>query len=86
MFLVIGQPNDPLQKKKTIKTFVLWDAPQLIKLITINHNKYLGSWKSSSQKMVMNKVKNKSSTQAMKWDKMCIQNIPWNSIIIVAYW
>jgi hypothetical protein len=43
MFLVIGQPNDPLQKEKTIKTFVLWDAPQLIQLIIINHNKYLGS-------------------------------------------
>jgi hypothetical protein len=26
MFLVIGQPNEPW-KKKTIKTFVLWDAP-----------------------------------------------------------
>jgi hypothetical protein len=43
MFLVIGQPNGPLQKKKTIKTFVLWDLPQLFKLININHNKYLGS-------------------------------------------
>jgi len=30
MFLVIGQPNDSLQKKKTIKTFVCWDASQLI--------------------------------------------------------
>ncbi len=85
MFLIIRQPNGPLQKK-TIKTFVLWDAPQLIKLININHNKYLGSWKSSGQKMVINKVTNKSSTQAMKWDKMCIQEIPWNSNIIVAYW
>jgi len=36
--------------------------------------------------MIINKVKNKSSTQAMKWDKMCIQDIPWNSTIIVAYW
>jgi hypothetical protein len=43
MFLVIGQPNGPLQQKKTIKTFVLWDATQIIKLININHNKYLGS-------------------------------------------
>jgi hypothetical protein len=33
IFLVIGQPNDPLEKKKVIKMFVLWDAPQLIKLI-----------------------------------------------------
>ncbi len=60
-------------KKKIIKTFVLWDEPQLIKLININHNKYLGSWKSSGQKMIINKVKNKSPTQAMKWDKMCIK-------------
>jgi hypothetical protein len=35
MFLVIGQPNGPLKKKKKkkknpIKTFVLWDASQLI--------------------------------------------------------
>ncbi len=86
MFLVIGQPNGPLQKKKTIKTFVLWDAPQLIKLININHKKYLGSWKSSGQKMVINKIKNKSSTQAIKWDKMCIEDIHWNSTIIVPYW
>jgi hypothetical protein len=31
-FLVIGQPNGLLEKKKekTIKTFVFWDASQLI--------------------------------------------------------
>jgi hypothetical protein len=36
--------------------------------------------------MVMNKFRNKSYTQAMKWGKMCIQNIPWNSTTIVTYW
>jgi hypothetical protein len=30
-------------KKKIIKTIVLWDAPQLIKLMNVNHNKYVGS-------------------------------------------
>jgi hypothetical protein len=55
-----------LCQKKIIKTFVLWDASQLIKLININHNKHLGSRKSSGQKMIINKVKNKSLTQAMK--------------------
>jgi hypothetical protein len=36
MFLVIGQPNGPLKlfkKFKPIKTFVLWDAPQLMENI-----------------------------------------------------
>jgi hypothetical protein len=28
---------------------------------------------------MMNKVKNKRSIPAMRWGKMCIQNIPWNS-------
>jgi hypothetical protein len=37
-------------KKETIKTFVYWDAPQLIKLINMNHNKYLSSCKSLDQK------------------------------------
>jgi hypothetical protein len=36
--------------------------------------------------MVMNKFENKIYTQAMKWGKMCIQNIPWNSTTIVTYW
>jgi hypothetical protein len=36
--------------------------------------------------MVMKKIRNKSSTQAMRWGKMCIQNIPWNSTTIVPYW
>jgi hypothetical protein len=31
---VIGQPNGPL--KKNIKAFVLWDAPQPIKLINMD--------------------------------------------------
>jgi hypothetical protein len=34
MFLVIGQPNGPF--KKSIKAFVLWDAPQPIKLINMD--------------------------------------------------
>jgi len=40
------------QKKKnhSIKTFVLWDAPQLIKLINMNHSMYLSAWKSLGQK------------------------------------
>jgi hypothetical protein len=80
------RPTKWLIAKKTIKTFVLWDAAQLIKLININHNKYLGSWKSSGQKMVINKIKNKSFTQAIKWDKMCIEDIHSNSTIIVPYW
>jgi hypothetical protein len=28
------------KKKKTIKTFVIWDALELIKLFNMNHNKY----------------------------------------------
>jgi hypothetical protein len=38
------------KKKKIIKEFVLWDAPQLIKLINMNHNKYLSFCKSLDQK------------------------------------
>jgi hypothetical protein len=34
----------------------------------------------------MNKIRNKSSPQAMRWDKMCIQDIPWKSTTIVPYW
>jgi hypothetical protein len=33
--------------------------------------------------MVMNKFGNKSSIQAMKWGKMCIQNIPWRSQVLL---
>ncbi len=60
MCLVMGQPIDPLQKIIIIiiKTFVLLDAPQPIKLPNMNHNKYLGSWKKLRPKMMMNKVKN----------------------------
>jgi len=47
----------PAATKKTIKTFVLWDAPQLIKLININHNKHLGSWKSSAKKCSWTKLR-----------------------------
>jgi hypothetical protein len=45
----MGKPNGPLQKEKRkspIQTFVLWDAPQQIKLIGINHHKYLSSYKN----------------------------------------
>ncbi len=31
----------------------------------------------------MNKVRNKSFTQAMRWDKMYIQDNPWNNTTIV---
>ncbi len=34
----------------------------------------------------MNKVKNKSFTQAMKWGEMFIQNISWNNTTIIPYW
>ncbi len=33
----------------------------------------------------MKKIKNKSSTQAMKWYKMCIQDVPWNNTTMVPY-
>jgi hypothetical protein len=33
--------------------------------------------------MVMNKFRNKSSTQAMKQSKMCVQNIPHSRTILV---
>jgi len=36
--------------------------------------------------MVMKKIKNKSSIQALRWDKICIQDIPWNNTIMVPYW
>jgi hypothetical protein len=52
MFLMIGQPNGPLQpkkKKKPIKTFVLQDSSQIIKLINMNHNKYLNSCSNLSK-------------------------------------
>jgi hypothetical protein len=64
---------------------MLWDAPQLIKFISINHNMYLSFCKSLGQKIGMNKTKNKSSFQAMRLDKMCIQNIFKNNITIVSY-
>jgi hypothetical protein len=44
IFLVMGKPNGPLQKKKEkspIQTSVLWDAPQRIELISINHHKLI---------------------------------------------
>jgi len=37
-------------KKKTIKTIVLWDAPQLIKLINMDGNKCLSPCKSLGKK------------------------------------
>jgi hypothetical protein len=41
---MIGQPNNEMahHKKNKIKnkTFALWHAPQLIKSIKMNHNKY----------------------------------------------
>ncbi len=48
MFLFMGQPNGPLQNFKKHQN--IWDAPQLIELINMNHNKYLSSRKSLSQK------------------------------------
>jgi hypothetical protein len=48
MFLVIGQPNDSLQKQNN-QTFVCWDASQLIKLINVIHNKYLSSCKGQGK-------------------------------------
>jgi hypothetical protein len=67
-FLVIGQPNGPLKNnlKKTIKTFVLWDASQLIKLINMNHNTYLSSCKSLCQKWWWTKLGIQISTQTMR--------------------
>jgi hypothetical protein len=35
---------------KTLKTCVLWDAPQPIKLSNMNHNKYPSSFKSLGKK------------------------------------
>jgi hypothetical protein len=44
IFLAIGWAMAHC-KRKTIKTFVLWDAPQLIKLINMNHNyKKINTW------------------------------------------
>ncbi len=37
-------------KKSPIQTFVVWDAPQQIKLISINQHKYLSSYKNWDQK------------------------------------
>ncbi len=64
-FLVIGQLDGPFQQI-IIKTFMFWDPPQLIKLIHMNHNKYLSSCKILGQKMVIYKVRNKSYIQAME--------------------
>jgi hypothetical protein len=50
-FLIIGQPNGLLKKNQNkIKTFVFWDAAQLIYSINMNHNKYLSSCKILGQK------------------------------------
>ncbi len=51
MFLVMGQSKWPITThKKTLKTFVLVDAPKPIKLINMNNNKYPSSCKSLGQK------------------------------------
>jgi hypothetical protein len=47
---LIEWPIAKKNKNHIIKTFVLWDAPQLIKLINMNHNMYLSSWKHLGQK------------------------------------
>ncbi len=41
-----GPTKWPNARKKTIKTIMLWDAPQLIKLINMNDNKCLSPCKS----------------------------------------
>jgi len=69
MFLVISQPNE------SSKHLCFGMAPQLIKFININHNMYLSFRQKLRPKIMMNKAKNKSSLQAMRLDKMCIQNI-----------
>ncbi len=48
-----GQTKWPIatkEKKSPIQKFVLWDAPQQIKLVSKNHYKYLSSYKNSDQK------------------------------------
>ncbi len=73
----------PIAKKRNSKTFVIWDALLSIKLIDINHNKYLNSCKSLGQKLWWAKLGIKSSTQTMRPSKVSIQDIPWNSTTIV---
>lgn len=54
----------------------LWIAPQLTKLINMNHNRLPNSSKKYKPTMVTIKVRNKNSTQSMRWDNMhpiCIQ-------------
>jgi len=47
---VMGQSKWPITThKKTLKTFVLVDAPKPIKLINMNNNKYPSSFKSLGQ-------------------------------------
>jgi len=48
----IGVTHRPPKEKPLIflKIFVLWDAPQPIKLTNMNHNKYPSSCKSLGQK------------------------------------
>ncbi len=57
------------------KTFVFWDAPQSIKLINLNHNKYPSSYESLGKELVMTKVRNENPTQTMRHDKMHFKNV-----------
>jgi hypothetical protein len=72
LFLVINQPKWPITtKKKPLKHVCFGVHDNQLNLIwIIARNKLLSSPKP---KMVMNKIKNSNSTQAMKWSKMCIR-------------
>jgi hypothetical protein len=56
--------------KKIFKTFVFRDAPQSIKLINLNNNKYPSSYESLGKELVMTKVRNENPAQTMRQDKM----------------
>jgi hypothetical protein len=49
MFLVMGQ-SKWIIAKKNLWNICAWDAPQPIKLITMNHNKYPSSSESLGKK------------------------------------
>jgi hypothetical protein len=60
MFLVMGEPNGPLEKNNHQNICAL-GCITINWINYMNHNKYLNSCKSLDKKMVMNEVKNKSS-------------------------
>jgi hypothetical protein len=73
-FLVIGESKCPIAINKQIE---LWDAPQVIKLINMNHNRHSSSCKSLGQKCSWKKLGLKILLK--QWvGATCIEDSPKN--------